>query len=499
MGYGFGIAILLAPPRQTCRRAGRADDRRRASVTFLGVGKQHAAAGRAARDARPRDEPVGGGLPRNHAHRRADRRLRVRDAGGRAGLSWAASRASWRRPRARRSSRRSGRAALGRLRVRQAWRHKRAAPRHLLTSPTNGEHDAHCQAARMRSDAELLAAARTDAGAFRELYDRHAGQRPPLPHWPDPRPARRTRPDSRDVRAGMARRGPLPRRGRRLGRPVALRHRTARAARQRAPRRTGARVPASGSACSPRSSEQRPSPAEHGSTASTRRSPTSPSPAGGDPPARRRGPRLRRGGRAAGDHAAGRAGARLARPERLRKHRRSHGEHPMTSSTRAQRTRRPRSSAPPAADLAPRRAAGRRRAPLLAAPRRASPCRDRRAGRRDRRRPADQHRRRGAEPARRDASAGRHRPDLHRRHEGRRVPLRARQGAGVRGDRPRATRTGRARSSRASTRRKHVNGGCRSLANDGREWQCYIGQAAVDQKIISQGFLGEYAPAPGVG
>ena len=31
---------------------------------------------------------------------------------------------------------------------------------------------------------------------------------------------------------------------------------------------------------------------------------------------------------------------------------------------------------------------------------------------------------------------------------------------------------------------KHVNGGCRSLASDGREWQCYIGQAAVDQKII---------------
>jgi hypothetical protein len=46
---------------------------------------------------------------------------------------------------------------------------------------------------------------------------------------------------------------------------------------------------------------------------------------------------------------------------------------------------------------------------------------------------------------------------------------------------------------------KHVNGGCRSLASDGREWQCYIGQAAVDQKIISQGFLGEFAPSPGVG
>ena len=46
---------------------------------------------------------------------------------------------------------------------------------------------------------------------------------------------------------------------------------------------------------------------------------------------------------------------------------------------------------------------------------------------------------------------------------------------------------------------KHVNGGCRSLASDGREWQCYIGQAAVDQKIVSAGFLGEYAPGPGQG
>jgi len=46
---------------------------------------------------------------------------------------------------------------------------------------------------------------------------------------------------------------------------------------------------------------------------------------------------------------------------------------------------------------------------------------------------------------------------------------------------------------------KRVNGGCRSLRSDGREWQCYIGKAAVDQKIIGQGFLGEYAPSPGAG
>jgi hypothetical protein len=46
---------------------------------------------------------------------------------------------------------------------------------------------------------------------------------------------------------------------------------------------------------------------------------------------------------------------------------------------------------------------------------------------------------------------------------------------------------------------KHVNGGCRSLRADGREWRCYIGEAAVDQQIIGPDFLGEYAPSPGVG
>jgi hypothetical protein len=46
---------------------------------------------------------------------------------------------------------------------------------------------------------------------------------------------------------------------------------------------------------------------------------------------------------------------------------------------------------------------------------------------------------------------------------------------------------------------KHVNGGCRSLTSEGTEWECYTGQAAVDQQIIAQQFLGELAPAPGVG
>jgi hypothetical protein len=45
----------------------------------------------------------------------------------------------------------------------------------------------------------------------------------------------------------------------------------------------------------------------------------------------------------------------------------------------------------------------------------------------------------------------------------------------------------------------HVNGGCRSLVSEGTEWQCYLGQAAVDQQIIGQDFLGEESSGPGVG
>ena len=46
---------------------------------------------------------------------------------------------------------------------------------------------------------------------------------------------------------------------------------------------------------------------------------------------------------------------------------------------------------------------------------------------------------------------------------------------------------------------KHVNGGCRALTSDGLEWQCYIGEAAVNEQIVSADFVGEYAPSPGVG
>jgi hypothetical protein len=45
----------------------------------------------------------------------------------------------------------------------------------------------------------------------------------------------------------------------------------------------------------------------------------------------------------------------------------------------------------------------------------------------------------------------------------------------------------------------HVNGGCRATSADGSRWECYIGHTAVRQKIVSQGFLGQYVAGPGVG
>ena len=48
-------------------------------------------------------------------------------------------------------------------------------------------------------------------------------------------------------------------------------------------------------------------------------------------------------------------------------------------------------------------------------------------------------------------------------------------------------------------RSKHVNGGCRSLVSDGTVWQCYLGQAAVRQQIVSAGFLGAESQGPGSG
>jgi hypothetical protein len=46
---------------------------------------------------------------------------------------------------------------------------------------------------------------------------------------------------------------------------------------------------------------------------------------------------------------------------------------------------------------------------------------------------------------------------------------------------------------------QRVNGGCRSLRADGKEWRCYLGREAVRQQIIGAGFLGERVSGPGQG
>jgi hypothetical protein len=56
---------------------------------------------------------------------------------------------------------------------------------------------------------------------------------------------------------------------------------------------------------------------------------------------------------------------------------------------------------------------------------------------------------------------------------------------------------GRAQPTVDST--NHVNGGCRALDADGMTWQCYIGEAAVEEGIVSRQFLGERVRGPGVG
>ena len=43
----------------------------------------------------------------------------------------------------------------------------------------------------------------------------------------------------------------------------------------------------------------------------------------------------------------------------------------------------------------------------------------------------------------------------------------------------------------------HINGGCRAINAGGTQWDCYLGQAAVKQRVVSG--IGAYAPGPGVG
>jgi hypothetical protein len=45
----------------------------------------------------------------------------------------------------------------------------------------------------------------------------------------------------------------------------------------------------------------------------------------------------------------------------------------------------------------------------------------------------------------------------------------------------------------------YINGGCRPVNIEDTEWACFLGQRAVEEKIIGPDFLGQYAPGPGVG
>jgi hypothetical protein len=46
---------------------------------------------------------------------------------------------------------------------------------------------------------------------------------------------------------------------------------------------------------------------------------------------------------------------------------------------------------------------------------------------------------------------------------------------------------------------KHIDGGCIATAADGLAWDCYLGQAAVDQGILDASLLGQYQPTPSHG
>jgi hypothetical protein len=43
---------------------------------------------------------------------------------------------------------------------------------------------------------------------------------------------------------------------------------------------------------------------------------------------------------------------------------------------------------------------------------------------------------------------------------------------------------------------KHVDGGCVAISDDGRAWDCYLGQEAVRRGIIDSGYLGQFVPVP---
>jgi hypothetical protein len=43
---------------------------------------------------------------------------------------------------------------------------------------------------------------------------------------------------------------------------------------------------------------------------------------------------------------------------------------------------------------------------------------------------------------------------------------------------------------------KHVDGGCVATSDDGRIWECYLGDEAVRRGLIGKDFLGQYLPEP---
>jgi hypothetical protein len=44
-----------------------------------------------------------------------------------------------------------------------------------------------------------------------------------------------------------------------------------------------------------------------------------------------------------------------------------------------------------------------------------------------------------------------------------------------------------------------IDGGCRAISPDGVRWECYVGKAAVTERILGPGTLGQYVSGPGVG
>jgi hypothetical protein len=46
---------------------------------------------------------------------------------------------------------------------------------------------------------------------------------------------------------------------------------------------------------------------------------------------------------------------------------------------------------------------------------------------------------------------------------------------------------------------KRIDGGCVSISADGRTWDCYLGQSAVEHDIIGPNLLGQYLPQPAAG